>query len=344
MNKLIKSHEWNDFFDMRIDNDISAQTGQNTIAISFSGSHYIHNVLFFGMKVNSIFYRVVDDYYKTNILLENAQFQLNSDTSHSQGGNIYIQWAPTFIQSKVCCSNCLSNSQGKHSCIAGKDDKGYKNIGNQCSFGQLSDSVGEGTLFNYYGVCEFNQFNITNSENNQYSCFNFYGINGDSNISLSNFKNCTSIKGASLYFVDYKGNTVNMSKCNIVEQICYQKTFGLICVQGYLHIESCIIKDNYANNSYLFFVYSGKGIYITYSYISNPRMDSFTNNPVSIQISSSKANEEDIRIDFNIISSCKERKLLQINLVDYETYIRNKEVSLSFYLSSAFLTIVHVQS
>lgn len=73
-------------------------------------------------------------------------------------------------------------------------------------------------------------------------------------------------------------------------------------------------------------------------------MKSFSNNPATIQISNTKTNEEDTKQFFNIQSNSEERKYLQISLVDYETYVKNKGVSLSFYLSNAFLTIVNAPS
>lgn len=296
------------------------------------------------MKTLSIYYSVGDAY---EILLENSRFLLNSDALGRFGGNIYISGRMNFVQSKVCCMNCSSNSQGMHSFVTLSPDLYKLNIVQQCSFVQLIGSKGMGILHNTHGIRDFNQINISNSNNEKFSCIYVQGIKSDSTIRSSNFNNNTSNNDGSIYLnnVEYdKTVTYNLKSCNIIDQSCYGNSGGIITILGSLKIDSCVIKDNNASTCYLFYSFRDLIIYISNSYINNPLMNSFANYPSSISETNSKSNENDIKNYFNINSNCKERKYLQINLAEYETFVRDKGISISFYLSSVYLATLYAQS
>lgn len=271
--KLIKNLEWNDYFSNRINNEISSHTDQNTIVLSFIGTHYIHDVLFFGMKTNSIYYNIGQG---GHILLENSRFQLNTEATAGSGGNIFSQGIENFVQSKVCCTNCSSNSNGMHSCVYTWNSQNQKSIAEQCSFTQLTGSNGKGILFNGNGYCNFNQINISISDNQMYSCIRIGHIRSESTISSSNFKNNTSSNGVAIdFYNEFPDNQIkqNLLHCNIIEQLCYGNKDGIISARQCLIIDSCVIKDNNAPDSFLF--YAAVSISVSNSYIYKQSFNKF---------------------------------------------------------------------
>lgn len=341
---MIKSLEWNDYFNNRFENEISAHTDQNTIVLCFAGRHYIHNVLFFGMKTNSILYKLAA---QSDILIENSRFLLNTDTICAQGGNILISSKGSFIQSKICCMNCSSCSQGMHSSVFISDGYSSKSIVEQCSFVKLG-SEGNSILNNGLDSGKFNKINITNCQIQRCSCIRINSINGNTVISSSNFKNNTSKNdGIFLFRMEWSPYRIyKILNCNIIEQICLEHFYGLIYVYGYLTIDACIIKENFINQSCLFYASASSHteITVTNSYLNNPRINSISNDQTLVKSISSKTNEKDIQNDFDIILNCIQRKYLQINLAEYDTFVNNKGVSLTFYISSVYLTALHSTS
>lgn len=262
------SREWNTFYKIDYNKNI---TTNDTIVLTANNRYYIHDLMFIGMKNKPIYYKssTADD---TMLLVENILFSETSYTSNEHGGNICIDTAGNCVQNKICCTNCSFNNWGKHSYIYVKNNENSLNYLKQCSFSHLL-GPGYGAFIHNYGDIQIFSSNITKCINTYYSSFYTSYLSKNSSIKISNFQNNTATSVQGLCMDSSNSFTYQLSHCSIINQNC-SGTDGVIYVNGYAVLDSCIIKDNFNPNNILFSSRYGTGFYVTNSYISNPEASS----------------------------------------------------------------------
>lgn len=170
------------------------------------------------------------------------------NTNKSDGTNIYFQNKGQCVQNKCCCISCYGGTYGIHSCIKVTQSSESKNYVFQSTFFNMN-SPSYGVFVHFYGDFQVNKINITYCHDNYYSCFDVMDPNSAVLISTSNFKNNTSgVSGISISNADRY--TASITRCNIIKLYC--KSEGIIKVTCYTRIDTCVIKDNFANDKYLF--------------------------------------------------------------------------------------------
>lgn len=287
------------FGSLRPNNEIHSISPKKLILISERMRHYVHDVTFTDLTQRAIYYYNASS-EQTTLLVERAFFKNNKNSSN--GANIYFYYTGQCVQSKCCCTNCSSGSNGIHSYVQVTNNQNYKNFIHQSSFTNLVSSVSS-VFYVLCGLAQVNQTNITNCKDSHNSCFYYNSVMNNSMISSSNFKNNTSTSNQGITI--HTANNPYVAKilqCNIIEQHCGVGN-GIICVYCYTRIESCVIKDNIADDNYLFYIRNGNGIYVTNSYVNNLDAPYFTGGVPTI--TNSLTNENELNLPLYTTANCK---------------------------------------